>query len=212
MTARAALTTLTTLAIPAREGRGFEVAKGGRFRIVTPEGQQAADFFAFNARNVGEWLSANHTWIRTRRVRLRAGDEFQTRYRRPMLRLAEDGAEGVHDMMIPACDQIRYEQLGHAGPHASCSENLGIAMRRLGYGIDVVPQPINFFTHTVVGADGALNSPPNPVAAGAYVEIEALMDVICVVSACPYDLTLSDWPINSIDRGPTALEVTFTER
>ncbi len=199
------------LTIPAREGRGFEVTKGGRFRIVTPAGQQAADFFAFNARNVGEWLSANHTWIRNRRLRLEAGDEFQSRFRRPMLRLTEDGAEGVHDMMIPACDQIRYEQLGHVGPHASCSENLGIAMRRLGHAIDVVPQPINFFTNTVVEADGALNSPPNPVAAGAYVELEALMDVICVVSACPYDLTLSDWPINSPERGPTALLVTFEE-
>ena len=37
---------MTTLSVPAREGRAFEVAKGGRFRIVTPEGQQAADFFA----------------------------------------------------------------------------------------------------------------------------------------------------------------------
>jgi hypothetical protein len=124
-----------------------------------------------------------------------------------MLRLVEDGAEGVHDMMIPACDQIRYEQLGHHGPHASCAENLAIAMRRLGHGIDVVPQPINFFTHTVVAGDGAIVSPPNPVAAGAYVELEALMDAICVVSACPFDLALPDWPINSIEHGPTALVV-----
>ena len=198
---------MTVLTIPAREGRAFEVAKGGRFRIVTPEGGQAADFFAFNARNTGEWLSANHTWIGTRRLRLAAGDALQTRYRRPMLRLVEDGAEGVHDMMIPACDQFRYEQLGRPGPHASCAENLAIAMRRLGHGIDVVPQPINFFTHTVVAGDGAIVSPPNPVAAGAYVELEALMDAICVVSACPFDLALPDWPINSIEHGPTALVV-----
>ena len=124
-----------------------------------------------------------------------------------MLRLVEDGAEGVHDMMIPACDQFRYEQLGRPGPHASCAENLAIAMRRLGHGIDVVPQPINFFTHTVVAGDGAIVSPPNPVAAGAYVELEALMDAICVVSACPFDLALPDWPINSTERGPTALVV-----
>lgn len=200
---------MTTLTIPAREGRAFEVARGGRFRIVTPEGQQAADFFAFNARAVGEWLSANHTWIKNRRIKLAAGDEFQSRYRRPMLRLVEDGAGGVHDLMIPACDQIRYEQLGHQGPHASCSENLANAMRRLGHAIDVVPQPVNFFTHTVVEADGAFTSPPNPVPAGAYVELEALMDVICVVSACPFDLNLDGWTINSPERGPTALEVAF---
>jgi uncharacterized protein YcgI (DUF1989 family) len=200
---------MTTVSVPAREGRAFEVAKGGRFRIVTPEGQQAADFFAYNARVVGEWLSANHTWIKNRRVKLRDGDEFQSRYRRPLLRLTEDGAGGVHDLMIPACDQIRYEQLGHHGPHPSCSENLATAMRRLGHEIAVVPQPVNFFTHTVVESDGAFNSPPNPVAAGAFVELEALMDVICVVSACPFDLNLDGWTINSPDRGPTALEVGF---
>ena len=200
---------MTTVSVPAREGRAFVVAKGGRFRIVTPEGQQAADFFAFNARVVGEWLSANHTWIKNRRVKLRDGDEFQSRYRRPLLRLTEDGAEGVHDLMIPACDQIRYEQLGHHGPHPSCSENLATAMRRLGHEIAVVPQPVNFFTHTVVESDGAFNSPPNPVAAGAFVELEALMDVICVVSACPFDLNLDGWTINSPERGPTALEVEF---
>ncbi|MDX1576040.1 MAG: urea carboxylase-associated family protein [Kiloniellales bacterium] len=200
---------MSTVTVPAREGRAFEVARGGRFRIVTPEGQQAADFFAFNARAVGEWLSANHTWIRNRRIKLEAGDEFQSRYRRSMLRLTEDGAAGVHDLMIPACDQIRYEQLGHEGPHASCSENLANAMRRLGHAIDVVPQPVNFFTHTVVEADGAFTSPPNPVPAGAYVELEALMDTICVVSACPFDLNLDGWTINSPERGPTALEVTL---
>ena len=126
-----------------------------------------------------------------------------------MVRLTEDGAAGVHDMMIPACDQVRYEQLGHEGPHASCTDNFCNAMRRLGHTIDVIPQPINFFTNTKIEEDGHLASPPNPVAAGAFVELEALMDVICVVSACPFDLNLDGWTINSPERGPTGLEVEF---
>ena len=195
------------ITVPAREGRGFTVAEGQSFRIATPHGQQAADYFAFNARNVGEWLSPNHVWVRNRRVRLRKGDELVSRFRRPMLKLTHDAAEGVHDLMIPACDQIRYEQLGHVGPHASCSDNLRNAMLRLGYSIDVIPQPINFFTNSTVEADGSFNSPPNPVKPGAHVELTALMDVICVVSACPYDLFLQDWPINSPDKGPTEIRV-----
>ncbi len=202
---------MSEITIPPREGRGFEVSEGGRFRIVTPQGQQAADFFAYNAANTGEWLSPNHTWVRNRSVRLQPGDELQSRHRRPMLRLAEDGADGVHDLMIPACDQTRYEQLGHEGPHASCTDNLCNAMRRLGHSVDVIPQPVNFFTNTVVEADGAFNSPPNPVPPGAFVELEALMDLICVVSACPYDLFLADWPINSPERGPSELLVTFVQ-
>lgn len=202
---------MESLLIPAREGRGFHVAAGGRFRIVTPHGRQAADFFAYSAGNVGEWLSANHTWVKQRNLRPRQGDTLVSRFRRAMVRFAADGAGGVHDMLIPACDQIRYEELGHAGPHASCSENLAVAMRRLGYNIDVVPQPINFFTNTRIEADGAFGSPPNPVAPGAYVELEALMDLICVVSACPYDLFRADWPINDPEAGPTELLVEFVE-
>jgi uncharacterized protein YcgI (DUF1989 family) len=190
--------------VPAREGRAVSVRAGQRLRITTPMGGQAADFFAFNAKNVGEWLSANHTWVTTFNVKPRVGDTFISRFRRPMLTFAEDGADGVHDMMIAACDQFRYEFFGHEGHHASCSENLCVAMRRLGHQIDVIPQPINFFTNTKIEPDGALKSPPNPVPRGAYVELEALMDVICVVSSCPFDLSVEGWPINA-ETGPTEL-------
>ena len=198
---------METLLIPAREGRGFHVSTGQKFRVVTPKGQQAADFFAYNAKNVGEWLSPNHTWVWNRNVHPRVGDPLLSRFRRTMLELVADTAEGVHDMMIPACDQLRYEQLGFEGPHPNCSDNLCTAMRRLGYNIDVIPQPINLFTHTVVETDGAFNSPPNPVKPGAFVELLARMDLICVVSACPYDLFIEGWPINSPDKGPTEIVV-----
>lgn len=197
---------MARIVVPAREGRAVEVRKGERIRITTPKGAQAADFFAYNARDAGEWLSANHTWVTTFSVRPREGDTFLSRFRRPMLSFVEDGANGVHDMLIAACDQFRYEFFGHEGPHPSCSENLGIAMRRLGHQIDVVPQPVNFFTHTRVEADGRLVSPPNPVPPGAYVELEALMDVICVVSSCPFDLPIEGWTINA-GGGPSELIV-----
>ena len=81
--------------VPPREGRAMKVLRGQTIRITTPKGAQAADFFAYNAENVGEWLSANHTWVTTFCVRPRPGDEFLSRFRRPMLRFAEDGAEGA---------------------------------------------------------------------------------------------------------------------
>jgi uncharacterized protein YcgI (DUF1989 family) len=194
--------------IPAAEGRAFRIPMGGHIRIETPRGAQAADFFAFNAENIGEWLSANHTWVTTFNVKPRLGDTFISQFRRPMLKFTEDGANGVHDMMIAACDQFRYEFFGHQGHHPSCSENLHLAMRRIGQPINHVPQPINFFTHTRVEEDGSFVSHPNPVPPGAYVELEAQMDLICVVSSCPFDLALDDWPINA-DGGPTELRVTI---
>ena len=155
--------------IPASEGRAHRVPKGARFRITTPKGAQAADFFAYNAETTSEWLSPMHTWVLNRSVKPREGQSLISRFRRPMLTFTEDGAGGVHDMMLAACDQFRYEQYGHEGHHPSCAENLHIAMRREGYEIDVVPQPINFFTNTFIDAESALSSPPNPVPPGAYV-------------------------------------------
>lgn len=192
--------------VPAREGRAVRVARGQTIRITTPKGAQAADFFAYNAASPTEWLSANHTWVTTFNVKPHQGDLLLSRFRRPMLKFTRDGAQGVHDMMIAACDQFRYEFFGHKGPHASCSENLCVAMRREGHQVDVIPQPINFFTNTVVEADGSFRSPPNPVPPGAYVELEALMDLICVVSSCPFDLAVDGWTINA-GQGPTELEV-----
>ena len=193
--------------VPPSGGRAVRVDQGQRIRITTPKGAQAADFFAYNAESTGEWLSASHSWVSNFCIKPRQGDRFLSRFRRPMLSFAEDGAGGVHDMMLAACDQARYEFFGHEGPHASCSENLCVAMRRLGHQIDVVPQPINFFTNTKVEADGTLVSPPNSVPPGAYVELEALMDLICVVSSCPFDLPLDDWQINA-PSGPTELVIS----
>ncbi|MED5406804.1 MAG: urea carboxylase-associated family protein [Pseudomonadota bacterium] len=195
--------------VPAREGRAFDVSQGQQLRITTPHGQQAADFFAYNAHSTDEWLSPNHTWVKTGNVHPRQGDILLSRFRRPMLVFVDDGAGGTHDMMIAACDQFRYEQLGYQGPHASCSENLQVAMRRLGHAIEVVPQPINFFTHTKVEDDGTFVSPPNPVPAGGFVALEALMDLTCVVSSCPFDLSIEGWSINA-PTGPTELKVEIS--
>ena len=192
--------------VPAREGRAVHVPAGERIRVTTPHGQQAADFFAYSTVDLNEWLSPMHTWVATYCIKPRQGDVLRSRFRRPMLEFVDDGADGVHDMMLAACDKLRYEAFGHEGPHASCAENLMVSLRRLGHEISVVPQPINFFTHTRIEPDGRLVSPPNPVPPGAYVELVALMNLICVVSSCPFDLALEDWTINA-EGGPTELLV-----
>ncbi len=195
---------LERITVPAREGRTVALAAGERLRLTTPHGRQAADFFAYSAADPGEWLSAPHTWSSTRVMEPREGQIFLSRFRRPLARFAEDGAGGVHDMLIAACDQARYEEFGVVGHHPSCSENLVAAMAERGLDVRVIPQPINFFTHTTVTADQRLVSPANPVPPGAYVVVEALVDLICVVSSCPFDLAIDWWPINS-PSGPTEL-------
>ena len=192
--------------VPASEGRAVRVAKGQSVSERTPKGGQAADFFAYNANNVGEWLSPPHTWVTTFSLKPRPGDLLLSRFRRPMLKMTDDQAGGVHDMLLAACDQFRYEFFGHKGPHASCSDNLQTAMRREGYEISVIPQPINFFTNIPIDEHGGLSGPKNTVPRGAQVTMEALMDLLCVVSSCPFDMKTQGWEINANDE-VTELEI-----
>ena len=45
--------------------------------------------------------------------------------------------------------------------------------------------------------DGKLSAPKNIVKPNSYVILESLIDTICVVSSCPFDITPDDWEINS---------------
>jgi uncharacterized protein YcgI (DUF1989 family) len=123
-----------------------------------------------------------------------------------MLKMIEDGGDGIHDMLLPACDQFRYEFFGYKGPHPNCSDNLMNVMRRRGHEINVIPQPINFFTNTNVQNDGSLIAPKNIVKPNSYVVLESMIDTICIVSSCPFDICPDGWEINA-DGIVTELEV-----
>mgnify|MGYP001260408064 CR=1 FL=1 len=197
---------MQTIEIPAGHGHAFRAAAGDRFRIITPKGQQSADFFAFCADDLSEGLSPHHTWMPTRALHPRPGDTFLSRRRRPMLDFVEDGADGVHDLLIAPCDPIRYEQFG-VPEHRSCVGNLNEALAKLGIAAPEYPLAINFFTATTVEDGFMFNTPQSPVARpGAYVVLEARMELVCAVSSCPYDLTGPGWAINAPD-GPTEIVI-----
>ncbi len=197
---------METIEVPAGHGRAFHVSEGGRFRIITPKGQQSADFFAFFAGNIDDCLSPHHSWMPTRSLHPRVGDTFLSRRRQPMVDFVEDGADGLHDFIIAPCDAIRYEQFG-VPDHRSCIGNLEEAMAELGYEVPASPLAVNFFTNTTVEEGFMFDTPKAPVARpGGYVVLEARMDLICAVSSCPYDLAGPGWAINA-PGGPTEIVV-----
>jgi uncharacterized protein len=193
----------TRIQIPAREGRGVRVAAGTRFRVIDPEGGQVGDLFAFNADDVSEYASAEHTRAFTSRLFPGIGEPFVTNRRRPILRLVADDSPGVHDMLCAACDPTRYAGLGVTGWHASCQENLQKAMAEQGHEHVEVPQPINLFMNIPVRPDGTIGWEPAETRAGDSVTLEAEIDAIIVVSACPQDMV----PINRGEPGPLEIEV-----
>jgi uncharacterized protein len=194
---------MSHIEIPAREGRGLEVAGGQRFRVVDVEGGQVADTFAFCADDVSEFHSAEHTRVHVNRLFPRPGEHFVTNRRRPILLFQEDATPGIHDMLCAACDPWRYEGLGVEGWHASCRENLEQAMAELGQPKVEIPQPINLFMNIPVRPGGELGWEPAPTKAGDYVVLRAELDCYVVVSACPQDIV----PINDKNPTPVAIEL-----
>lgn len=194
--------------VAARTGLAVEVAKGQRVTIVDLDGGQVGDFFAFNSNDMSEYLSASHTRAFNSRVFPLPGQPFVSSRRRPMLRVLKDTSPGYHDMLIAACDPPRYEQLGVEGWHASCAENLTAALDKAGRATPHVPQPFNVFMRTPATLEGEIVWLLAESKAGDRFEMEALQDLVVVLSSCPSELSginageLSDLELEVAKRGP----------
>ncbi len=175
--------------VPAREGRAFRVAEGGRLRITSVEGDQACDFFAFVDGSPREFLSTACTRWPAAEILPREGTVFVSNLRRPLLTFLEDGAGGMHDMLLPACSRERYREGWGLEDHPNCRENCVRAVSELfEFPYEYVPEPINFFTDFRVTADGRFELGPSRTPPGAYVVLRAERDLIAAVSACPFDI------------------------
>jgi uncharacterized protein YcgI (DUF1989 family) len=181
--------------IPARKGLAIKVGKGKTFTVVNTHGTQVVDTWAFNADDMAEFMSMEHTRAGLRRLCARVGDSYLTTKRRPILTVTDDTSPGRHDTLIAACDIHRYKQLGHVGHHENCTENLAAALSTLGLKATETPSPLNLFMNIPWEPNGDLfwNEPMSLPGDGITLRTE--MDAIVVFSACPMDLL----PINGKD-------------
>ncbi|MED6310886.1 MAG: urea carboxylase-associated family protein [Pseudomonadota bacterium] len=187
------------LTIPARKGVAAAVHAGHSVHVINTHGQQVVDTWAFNADDISEFMSMEHSRAAFRRANPRTGDTYVTNRRRPILHVAEDTSPGIHDTLIAACDPYRYEQLGHVGHHDNCTENLHAALSKLGREATETPSPLNLFMNIEIKADGDLEWLPPVSKPGDTIILRVEMDCVVVFSACPMDLL----PINGVDNEPT---------
>ncbi|MCB5364352.1 urea carboxylase-associated family protein [Pusillimonas sp. CC-YST705] len=178
---------IAEIVVPGGHARAFEVKEGQLLEIIDVEGQQVADFFAFNEHNHWERLSPSHTFTALKSLALRVGDELRSSLRNRMLKIIKDTSPS-HDLLIPACDEQRYlVDYGVTG-HRSCVQNFEEALRPYGIGRDIFPAPFNFFQSTAIEPDGRLIQEPCRTKAGDSILLQAMKDIIGAVSACPMDL------------------------
>ncbi|HVJ40432.1 MAG TPA: urea carboxylase-associated family protein [Dongiaceae bacterium] len=183
------------ITIPARHGKAARLRAGQQIRVINTHGKQVVDTWAFNAADLTEFMSMEHSRATMLTVFPKVGDTFLSNHRRPILTIAEDTTPGIHDTLIAACDSHRYKQLGVTGYHESCTENLALALKELGLTPPETPSPLNLFMNIPVKPDGALSFEAPVSEAGQYITFRAGMDVIMVFSACPQDIL----PVNGLN-------------
>jgi uncharacterized protein YcgI (DUF1989 family) len=180
--------------IPARKGRGVRMSKGQSIRLINTYGTQVVDTWAFNAHNLGERMSMEHTRAYLNKLFVTVNDTFVTNQRSPILTILEDTTPGNHDILMPACDRHRYaKQYGLKEYHDNCTDNLRDALRALGEeGEEYSPSPFNAFMNIPLKDDNSLSWEAPTTEAGQFITFKAEMDLIIVFSACPNDVM----PIN----------------
>lgn len=182
---------------------------GETLRIVDLEGNQAADTLFFNALDPSERYSMSDTLRAQAAIYLTAGSMLKTNHNRDLLEIVADTC-GRHDTLGGACatesNTVRYD-LEKRGMHA-CRDSwmLAIAEREeFGLRKEDIGHNINFFMNVPVTAEGGLEFADGISAPGKYVELEAKMDTLVLISNCPQ---LNN-PCNAYN--PTPIEVVFWE-
>lgn len=184
--------------IPARHGVALRLRRGQEVVIVNTHGTQALDAWAFNAADLGEHMSMEHSRSRLSKITPRPGDTLVTSRRAPMLTMTADTSPGIHDSLLCACNASLYRELGCPDSHRSCESNLHEALAGLGLELGWTPGPLNLFMNVRIGSDGEVLRAPPASRPGDAVTFRAEMDLILVLSACPQDVT----PINGADCTP----------
>jgi uncharacterized protein len=187
------------IGIPARRGKAALVQKGQAVRVINTHGEQVVDTWAFNAADLTEFMSMEHSRAGMLHLSPHVGDTLLTNHRRPILTLVEDTAGNVHDTLMAACDVWRYEGLGCTEYHDNCQDNLFQGMRDIGLAPPETPSPLNLFMNIPWTANGTLSFDPPVSTPGSYVVLRAEMDLVIAFSACPQDIL----PINGRAGRPT---------
>ena len=185
--------------IPARKGKAVRVRKGQRIKVINTKGQQVVDTWAFNANDLHEFMSMEHSRVAIGKIIPLIGDVLVTNRRRPILTLVEDTSGGIHDTLFAACDRWRYEVLGHRGYHDNCTDNLAAGLAVLGLTPPETPAPLNLFMNIPVVDGNRVEVRPPVSTPGSHVTLIAELDCIAAFSACPQDMV----PVNGLEMQPT---------
>ncbi|MDF1645045.1 MAG: urea carboxylase-associated family protein [Pseudomonadales bacterium] len=168
----------------------MKILKAGQtIRILDLEGNQAADTLFYSASDPTERYSAIDTIREQGNVYLTTGTMLVSNEGNDMLEIVADTC-GRHDTLGGACatesNTVRYS-LDKKCMHA-CRDSWLLAVaenEEFGMSKRDITHNINFFMNVPVTPEGGLSFEDGISGAGKYVELQARMDVIVLISNCP---------------------------
>lgn len=177
---------------PAGEAWMGEVKKGQLFRIIDLEGNQAVDTLFISAIDPQERYSATDTIAQNQQIYLGKGTILYSNFANPIATIVDDNC-GRHDTLGGACscesNTVRYAHDKY--PMHSCRNNFMYALalhpiaQKHKLNIRHIGANINFFMNVPVTSEGHLKFDNGISAPNKYVEIQAEMDLIVLISNCP---------------------------
>lgn len=170
--------------ISPRTGKGIELKKGQKLKVVDLRGEQVSDFFCFMKNDPEDYLSSGRTMDYLSKLIPTTGDILYSSKSRPMAKIIEDSV-GRHDFLLTPCSKDTFRIIyGDQHPHHGCEGNLKEAFRSFNLNLDAFPTTLNLFMNVVIDNNGAITVAPPTSKSGDYIIIEALEDLYVGLTAC----------------------------
>jgi len=156
---------------------------GSFIRFIDLEGRQAIDFLCYNAHDTRDRYNAANTMKMAENVFVNAGTTLYGEYATKLMKVMRSSCRN-HDT-IGGCCSVEMNFLRYGRRTHSCRANFIHELSKFGMGEADIVANVNFFMSVPVGRDGHMAISEGPSKAGDFVDVEALTDVIAVISNCP---------------------------
>ena len=172
--------------VPANRPWSHKLLKGQRLRIVDLEGQQAVDTLFYNANDTTERYCSQTTLSDQNFAYVTKGTRLLSADGNVLAVMTEDTC-GQHDTSAGACScEANTVRFGHHTRYMhSCRENFLIELARYGMDRRDIVNNVNFFMNVPIRPNGELAIVDGVSKPGDFVELEAAMDILVVISNCP---------------------------
>ncbi len=170
--------------IHAQSGTSFQLKKGNKLRVTSPEANQVADLFCFSNLRARDSLSSGRSIDYNDTILFTTGHTLYSIAGFPLLKITEDTC-GRHDFLVTPCSLQMFQMLSKSNAyHPSCHENLCKALGSADFSIELISTTFNIFMNYEFDLSGKLKLKKPLNKAGDYIIFEAFEDLTVGLTAC----------------------------